>query len=107
LSDFCITSFLEPALHAARAIHPQIRTGLIFARWNKSIRSACVSPDIDLLVAHYRLVDYAEQIGKPLLVWTVDAPARTRRLFKRPSVEGIVTNDPRQAVAIRRETLEN
>jgi glycerophosphoryl diester phosphodiesterase len=107
LSDFCITSFLAPALHATRAIHPQIRTGLIFARWNKNIRTACASPDIDLLVAHYRLVDYAEEIGKPLLVWTVDAPARTRRLFKRPSVEGIVTNDPRQAVAIRKETLEN
>src|ERR1700733_11517807 len=105
--DFCITSFLAPALHATRAIHPQIRTGLIFARWNKNIRTACASPDIDLLVAHYHLVDYAEQIGKPLLVWTVDAPARTRRLLKRPSVEGIVTNNPRRAVAIRTETLEN
>lgn len=107
LSDFCITSFLAPALRATRAIHPGIRTGLIFARWNKSIRTACASADIDLLVPHYRLVHDAEQIGKPLFVWTVDAPARTRRLFKRPSVEGIVTNDPRQAVAIRKETLDN
>ena len=51
LSDFCITSFLAPALRATRAIHPRIRTGLIFARWNKNIRTACASPDVDLLVA--------------------------------------------------------
>jgi len=102
LSDFCITSFLAPTLRATRAIHPGIRTGLIFAVWNKRVRAGCLSSDIDFLVAHYRLLDEAEEIGKPLFVWTVDDPALTRALFERPLVEGIVTNNPRQTVALRR-----
>jgi glycerophosphoryl diester phosphodiesterase len=98
LSDFCITSFLAPVLHQTRAIHPAIRTGLIFAHWDAA---ACRSPDADLLVAHYPLLDEAEKVGKPLFVWTVDDPALTRALFDRPLVEAIVTNDPRQAIVLR------
>jgi glycerophosphoryl diester phosphodiesterase len=104
LSDFCITSFLAPALRETRSIHPGIRTGLIFATWGSSVRAACVSPDADFLVPHYRLAARAEQIGKPLFVWTVDDPARTRGLFGRPLVEAIVTNNPRQALALRSES---
>ena len=99
LSDFCITSFLALALRATRAVHPDIRTGLIFATWRQGV----LNSDADFLVAHYRLAARAEQIGKPLFVWTVDDPARTRRLFERPLVEAIVTNDPRQALTLRSE----
>jgi len=101
--DFCITSFIPSVLRETRAIHPGVRTGLIFANWDQAVHAACLSPEVDLLVAHYRLVDQAEEIGKPLFVWTVDAPALTRALFERPLVEVIVTNNPRQALALRRE----
>jgi glycerophosphoryl diester phosphodiesterase len=97
LSDFCITSFLAPTLREVRAMHPGIRTGLIFAIWGEGV----VSSDADILVPHYRVAKRAEKIGKPLFVWTVDHPARTRRLFERPLVEGIITNNPRQALALR------
>jgi glycerophosphoryl diester phosphodiesterase len=98
-SGFCITSFLAPTLREVRAIHPGIRTGLIFAIWGEGV----VSSDADFLAPHYRLVKKAEKIRKPLFVWTVDDPARTRRLFKCPLVEAIVTNNPRQALALRSE----
>jgi glycerophosphoryl diester phosphodiesterase len=101
LSDFCITSFLAATLSATRAIHPGIRTGLIFAAWNASVRAECLSSNTDLLVAHYSLLEEAEEIGKPLFVWTVDDPLLTRTLFGRPLVEAIVTNNPRQALALR------
>jgi len=101
LDEFCITSFLAPTLRETRAITPRIRTGLIFARWNDDVRAACESPNIDLLVAQYRLVEDAEKIGKPLYVWTVDDRALTRALLTRPLVEAIVTNNPRQALALR------
>ncbi len=101
LSDFCITSFLATTLRETRAIHPGIRTGLIFAAWNESVSAQCLSPDAEFLVAHHRLLEQAEGIGKPLFVWTVDDPALTRSLFERPLVEAIVTNDPRQALALR------
>lgn len=101
MDEFCITSFLAPVLRETRSIDPGIRTGLIFAEWNPDVRAECLSTNCDVLVAHYRLVDEAEQIGKPLFVWTVDDPATTRELLRRPSVEGIVTNDPRQALALR------
>jgi glycerophosphoryl diester phosphodiesterase len=97
LSDFCITSFLAPALGAARTIHPGIRTGLIFAIWGDGV----VSSDADFLAPHYRVAKKAEKIGKPLFIWTVDDPARTHRLFERPLVEAIITNNPRQALALR------
>ncbi len=103
LDDFCITSFIATVLSATRAIHPGIRTGLIFAQWNAEVRAACLSPDADFLVPHYRLLDQAEEIGKPMFVWTVDAPSLTRELLRLPLVEAIVTNDPRQALAVRSE----
>jgi glycerophosphoryl diester phosphodiesterase len=105
LADFCITSFLAPSLHEVRKLNPGIRTGLIFAVWNRSVRAVGLSPDCDLLVAQYRLVDDAEEIGKPIFVWTVDDPALTRKLLRRPGVEAIVTNNPRQALALRQEIL--
>ncbi len=37
MADFCITSFLAPALRETRAINPGIRTGLIFAAWTASV----------------------------------------------------------------------
>jgi len=100
LSDFCVTSFLAPAVREVRAIHPGIRTGLIFAMWGEDV----VTSDADFLVAHYRLAKKAEKIGKPLFVWTVDNPVLTRRLLKRPQVEAIVTNDPRRALKLRAES---
>jgi glycerophosphoryl diester phosphodiesterase len=103
IGDFCITSFLPAALREVRAIDPGVRTGLIFATWGSRVQAACLSPDADVLVAHYRLAARAEQIGKPLFVWTVDDAARTRRLFERPLVEAIITNKPRQALALRSE----
>jgi glycerophosphoryl diester phosphodiesterase len=99
IGDFCVTSFLPAVLRETRAIHPAVRTGLIFALWNKEV----LSTDADFLAPHYRLVEKAEKIGKPLLVWTVDAPKLTRKLFECPLVEAIVTNDPRQALALREE----
>jgi glycerophosphoryl diester phosphodiesterase len=101
LSEFCVTSFLPATLRETRAIHPGIRTGLIFATWNASVRGECLNPQADFLVAHHRLLEEAEQIGKPLFVWTVDDPALTRTLFGRQLVEAIVTNNPRQALALR------
>jgi glycerophosphoryl diester phosphodiesterase len=101
LDDFCITSFHAPALRDTRAIQPDIRTGMIFATWTSRIRAACLSGDADILVPHYRLIDKAEKIGKPLFVWTVDDAKLTRKLFERPLVEAIVTNNPRQALALR------
>ena len=101
ISDFCVTSFLPELVRATRAVNPQVRTGIIFALWNPAVRASCMSPDADVLVAQNRLVAKAQQIGKPLLVWTVDDPVRTRELFDAPLVEGIVTNDPRRALALR------
>jgi glycerophosphoryl diester phosphodiesterase len=103
LGGFCVTSFLAPVLSKIRTINPNIRTGLIFATWNESLRAAALSSDVDLLVAHYRLVDKTETIGKPIFVWTVDDPALTRELFERPLVEAIVTNNPRQALMLRQQ----
>ncbi|HEX5227009.1 MAG TPA: glycerophosphodiester phosphodiesterase [Bryobacteraceae bacterium] len=102
-ADFCVTSFLASALHETRRIDPRIRTGLIFALWNREARTVAASADCDVLMAQSRLVNKVENVGKPVFVWTVDNLALTRELLKRPLVEGIVTNDPRRALALRAE----
>jgi glycerophosphoryl diester phosphodiesterase len=103
IPDFCITSFLPQALRETRTVKPGIRTGLIFAYWT-GVRNACLSSDADFLVPHNRLVSKAEQIGKPLFVWTVNDPGRTRELFEHPLVEAIITDYPRRALALRAES---
>jgi glycerophosphoryl diester phosphodiesterase len=101
IADFCITSFLPEALQETRAARPGVRTGLIFAHWRPGMRALCESPAVDFLVPHYRFAAPTQRFGKPLFVWTVDDPARTSRLFERPLVEAVITNNPRQAIALR------
>lgn len=101
--EFCITSFLAPVLREVRAANPHIRTGLIFERLPRKIAAS----EADLLAPHFSLIDQAEQISKPLYVWTVDDPALMRTLFARPSVEAIITNNPRQALELRRQVAGN
>lgn len=103
VGEFCVTSFLASVLREVRAIDPGIRIGLIFEDWNEEIRAVSESDGIDLLAAQYCLVDQAERIGKPVFAWTVDDPAIARALLQRPLVEGIITNNPRRAIAVRME----
>jgi hypothetical protein len=49
----------DETLRATRSIHVGIRTGLIFAIWNSKVRAACLNPDADFLVAHYRLAGFS------------------------------------------------
>lgn len=105
LTEFCITSFLPNVLHDIRSVHPNVRTGLIFAVWNDSVRETYRSSDVDLLVAHHSVLKEAERLGKPLFFWTVDEPALMRTLLTHPLVEGIVTNDPRRGVSLRDDLL--
>lgn len=51
-------------------------------------------------VATSRLLELAARIGVPIHVWTVDDPARTRRLWGLGAA-GIVTNDPLRMVSER------
>lgn len=102
LSEFAITSFLPEVLQATRAIQAGIRTGLIFGEFPQGP----IGAEADFLAPHYHLLAEAEKLGKPLLIWTVDDPELTRRLFAHPLVEGIVTNNPRQALALRDKPRE-
>jgi glycerophosphoryl diester phosphodiesterase len=53
-----------------------------------------------LLVPTKRFVANAHALGASVHVWTVDDPARARRLWER-GVSGIVTNDPGRLIAGR------
>ena len=37
----------------------------------------------------------------PLWVWTVNQPARLTRWLSEPALAGVITDDPRTAVAVR------
>jgi glycerophosphoryl diester phosphodiesterase len=97
--------YFPVVLGNVRALHPAVRTGLIFAEWSESVGTACRSADVDFLVARYPVLKEAAEIGKPLFVWTVDDPILTRALFQHSLVEAIVTNNSRQALALRRESF--
>jgi glycerophosphoryl diester phosphodiesterase len=75
--------------------------GLVILRWALPARAvrAIRQGDCHALMVHWRLVTprlarSLRRSGGELYVWTVDDPARLRRL-ERMGVTGIITNDPR------------
>jgi glycerophosphoryl diester phosphodiesterase len=71
------------------------RIGGLLARAGATIAS------VHYAVVSRRLVERCHAIGVPVLVWTVDDPARMRRLDAL-GVDAIVSNDPRKLLATLR-----
>jgi glycerophosphoryl diester phosphodiesterase len=102
-----VTSFVPHVVSAVRRLDPSIRTGLIVGRARRSqdlfaVADACGA---HLLVPSAALVNeelcarsLAER--RPLVVWTVNSPARLSQLLAEPAVGCVITDVPDVALAL-------
>ena len=105
-----VESFALAAVAEVRRLAPHLRTAALFerrlARPLPTPRSlitrarACGAHELALqhTLATARTITVVHEAGLPVVVWTVDSPARLRRLA-RLGVRAVITNDPARMVA--------
>jgi glycerophosphoryl diester phosphodiesterase len=103
-----VTSFLPAALAAVRALDPAIETGLLFEPWDPlhDLFGRADEVGARIVGPHFTLIDddlrrRARAAKRPLLAWTVNAPADLCRLLGDPAVGCVVTDVPDVARALR------
>lgn len=104
LADTIVSSFDWDSLAAARRIEPALALGVLADRRADAMLEAAsrlgalsVNPRYDLVNA--AMVKRAHESGLQLLVWTIDKPARMRRMIAM-GVDGIMTNYPARLAAL-------
>jgi glycerophosphoryl diester phosphodiesterase len=110
--DRClVSSFLDDVVREAKAIAPELRTGLLVgAGFRRALSARLPATGADCLVLHRRLAD-AAALAKaaaakiPCVVWTVNAPRTLDRYLANPAVEGVITDRP--ALALQRRAALN
>ena len=110
LLERTFVSSFDPAVVAELGrIAPDVLRFLVTEDWDEAAQNALAECDAHGVCLH---VDAATALNLevlhndalPVVVWTVDTPARIRELLE-AGVAGIITNRPRVAVQTRREVL--
>lgn len=118
-ADFVVTSFRDEVILQVKALDPRVRVGLVLGpgrpRNGLAGRLSEVFPAgrlrrsaADFVVLHRLLLKSGvlrriSLRGHRAWVWTVNKPARLRRLLASPYVEAVVTDRPVEAKALRAE----
>ncbi len=107
-------SFTLAAVAEVRRIAPRLRTAALFERRltrplpaTRALLARARACGAHELALHHTLVNArtvaaAQQAGFPVVVWTVDNPARLRRLTSL-GVRAVITNDPARMGAMLAE----
>ena len=105
--DRClVSSFLDDVVREAKAIAPELRTGLLVgAGFRRALTTRLPAAGADCLILHRRLADdtalaKAAVAGVPCVIWTVNGPRALDRYLAHDAVEGVVTDRP--ALALER-----
>jgi len=102
-----LSSFLDDVVREAKAIAPDLKTGLLVgAGFRRALTARLPATGADCLVLHRRLADAtalakASAAGVPCVVWTVNGPRALDRYLGNPAVEGVVTDRPALALTRR------
>ena len=102
-----LSSFLDEVVVEAKALAPELRTGLLLATgFRKALTTRLPASKADCLCLHHRLADNAalasvEAAGTTCVVWTVNAPRAIDRYLNHRAVEGIITDRPALALELR------
>jgi glycerophosphoryl diester phosphodiesterase len=106
-NDCFVTSLDRQAVEIAKQRNPRLRTGAIVSAAVGDVTRL----KVDVLSVRTGLItdallERAHRAGREVHAWTIDDPAVIGRLIDR-GVDGIITNDPAAAVAVRsqREAL--
>jgi glycerophosphoryl diester phosphodiesterase len=105
--DRCLlTSFLDEVVREAKALAPELRTGLLIGTgFRRALTSRLPAVKADCIAAHRRLatvaaLSQAAAAGIPCVIWTVNAPRALDRYLGHAAVEGVITDRP--ALALER-----
>jgi glycerophosphoryl diester phosphodiesterase len=107
---YVVTSFVDGALAAVRALAPEIRTGLLVGPGRRSRRlerrleatvASFLAPHASL--ARGGLLAWAAERSLESYVWTVNDRWALRALCADPRVTGVITDRPQRALAARAE----
>lgn len=102
-----LSSFLPTVVLEVGRLAPGVRRALVTEAWDATVAGLVRDSGAGGVCIHRalatpeRLAELAA-LGLSVVVWTVDDPAEVRALL-RAGVAAIITNDPRRAVAARRE----
>jgi glycerophosphoryl diester phosphodiesterase len=112
--DFVITSFLDEARSAVKALQPELRCGLLVEDDRDSLSPGypqrllqrLQQTHSDFIAAKSTLVSprFADHLftqGYPVWVWTVDDPEAMKVLLQTPGVQALITNRADLALEIR------
>ena len=103
-----LSSFLDDVITEAKALAPELRTGLLLATgFRKALTTRLPASNADCLCLHHRVATAtalasATEAGTTCVVWTVNAPKAMDRYLSHPAVEGMITDRP--ALALERRT---
>jgi glycerophosphoryl diester phosphodiesterase len=114
--SYVMTSFLDGSLESARAFAPDARRGLLLRAGSVWVRSGgakgealegrlrrtgagFLAPHVSLIRAG--ILTWSSDRELPSFVWTVSDRRRLRSLLADPRVEGVITDRPAEALAIR------
>ncbi len=102
---FILTSFDHGALRDAREAVPEIKTGILS---NKILKTDIIHDFIfngaaDFLIQNYifagnRFLSYSKKKKIGIYLWTVNNRFALKRIMKKNSVIGIITDNPRAAI---------
>ena len=101
-----VSSFLDDVVREAKALAPELRTGLLVRTGvRRALTMRLPAVRADCLCLHRRLADAAAlssaaAAGVRCVIWTVNAPRAMDRYLRHPVVEGVITDRP--ALAIER-----
>lgn len=101
-----LSSFLDEVVVEAKALAPELRTGLLVATgFRKALTTRLPASNADCLCLHRRLADAtalasATEAGISCVVWTVNTPRAMDRYLNHPAVEAMITDRP--ALALQR-----
>jgi glycerophosphoryl diester phosphodiesterase len=105
--DRCLlSSFLDEVVVEAKALAPELRTGLLVATgFRRALKLRLHITRADCLVLHRRLADATalsslQAAGRTCVIWTVNAPRAMDRYLRHPAVEAMITDRP--ALALKR-----
>lgn len=104
-----VTSAVDAVVAAARVADPDLLTGLVVGRKRDpppardELAARIEATGAGLLVAHYERapLDVAAGLGVPVYTWTVNDEAALRALLADERCDGVITDYPRRAVALR------
>lgn len=102
-----VSSFLDDVVHEAKALAPELKTGLLVGTgFRKALTTRLAATSADCLILHRRLADAAalakaQAAGVPCVIWTVNTPRALDRYLSHATVEGVITDRPALALARR------